>query len=114
MKPFKIKTGDRLPPLRLTLENLNDAGRVIGPADIENATAIYFNMKDENGTLIVDHGEVEVLDELTADVQYNWELVDTMVAGKFFGEFEVNYPDNKTKTYPNDQEIPIKIRPAVA
>ena len=87
---------------------------MIGPADIENASAIYFNMKDETGTLIVDHGEVEILDELTADVQYNWELADTLLPGKFFGEFEVNYPDGKTKTYPNDQEIPIKIRSAVA
>jgi len=113
MKPFRIKTGDQLPPLRLTLQDLNDAGRVLGPADLSTAEAVYFNMKDEAGELIIDHGEVEVLDEETGEVQYLWELADTLNPGKFFGEFEVHFPGDKTKTYPNDQEIPIKIRSAV-
>lgn len=114
MRPFKIKTGDQLPALRLTLQDLNDAGRVIGVPDLSEVLAVYFNMRDEVGGLIVDHGNVEILDAEAAEVQYNWELIDTLLPGKFFGEFEVNYSDGKTKTYPNDQEIPIKIRPALA
>lgn len=113
MKPFKIKTGDTLPPLRLLLQELNEAGRVVGVADLANAASVAFNMKDAMGNLVIDHGDVEILDDTTGDVQYNWEVVDTLTPGKYRGEFEVTFTDGGIKTYPNDQEIPIVMRAAL-
>lgn len=116
MKPFRLKSGDTLKPLRLTLNDLDDDGEIVSPADLTEAVAVYFNMRNEAGDLVVDHGEAEVLDAETGDVQYNWALVDTLTPGKFKGEFEVNYPGSPTQTvtYPNDSDIPIVIREALA
>ncbi len=114
MKPFYMKTGDTLPPLRLVLQEKNEAGRVIGVANLLTATGVFFNMINEAGEIIIDHGTVQILNSLEADVQYNWAVINTLIAGKYRGEFEVQYTGGGVKTYPNDEDIPIRMRSALA
>ena len=95
MPVFKIKQGDRKPPLKVLL--LKPDGTAIAGLD-GAGTSLRYVMEGISG------GAVTVNDASTAEVQYPWAAGDTDKVGKFEGAFLINWSDGQQQTVPNSDE----------
>ena len=55
-----------------------------------------------------------VIDPAAGAIQYNWDVADTFVPGRFDGEFQVTYSNGKTETFPRRGYFEVQIGPREA
>lgn len=103
---FYIKTNDTSPALRYAL--------LPRTTDLSGATVV-FNLRDRQGTVKVSRGSATVVTATgTPTVEYPWQAGDTDTEGRFYGEFEVTFGDGAVGTFPNSEEILVKISEDIA
>lgn len=107
---FYIKQNDLLPEIEVTCIR-DDTGAVI---DLTAATAVTFNMRKpgNNGTPKISAAG-SFVDKPNGIVKYTWTGTDTDTIGSFDAEFEVTI-GGKPLTFPNHEQLRIKIRGDVA
>lgn len=98
---FTIKQNDTLPNLDTILLDYNGT-----PINLE-LCSVRFHMVDRNLQVKINR-EVEIID-INGEIRVNWIEGDTSGSGIFYGEFEVNMPNGKIITIPNDGYITINI-----
>lgn len=105
-EPFRIKRGDTLPPLEVTL------GKPVPdePETLEGAT-VRFVLRQEGASDPAVTGAAEVVDAVARIVRYRWQSTDTQRAGHYLAEFEVSYPDGRIKTYPTGHRLIVVVEP---
>lgn len=99
---FRIKEGDREPPLTATLVDAQG-----DPLDLSAASGVQFLMRPTGVPTALVSAAATILG--TGAVRYLWSATDTGAAGTFEGEFEVLYANGKKQTVPNHTYIPLKI-----
>lgn len=101
---FIIKRGDTLPYLEADLTNDGVA------ADISGTTGVDFVLRavgaSKSAASMVR--PATIVSAAPAKVRYQWQVGDTDVAGRFIGEFQVNYGNQKA-SYPSETYIAINI-----
>lgn len=105
--PHWIKEGDTRPPVIATLY---PDGSDEAPANLEGAT-VRFHMIDASGEIVVDAPAELLMDGVTGGVRFaGWTSDHTAVAGEYFGEFEVTWPDGSIGSFPKERRgFPILI-----
>ncbi len=106
MPDFYLKRNDTKEPIQATLSD--QAGAV----DLTGAT-VRFHMKNRAGTVVVD-APAEVVTPAGGVVRYQWQAEDTAAAGDFYAEWEVTFPSGAVQTFPNENDIGIRIAADVA
>lgn len=97
MTEFLIKRNDTGPALEV---QLLDAKR--SPIQLVNASVV-FNMRTEEGTVLVSRAPATVVNGSTGIVRFSWRPGDTSVAGEHEGEFEVTFFDGTVETFPKSR-----------
>lgn len=100
---FTIKRGDQLPELEVTLTDT--AGRIV---NLTGIIGVSFLMSVKGGANVVNR-PATVVDAPNGIVKYVWADGDTDTAGGYNGEFEVEFGDGRTETFPNAKYIAIKV-----
>jgi len=115
-----MRSGDRLPLLSVAVEDDNG-----NPADLTEATSVFFVLRHEDGIwpLTTDRpaGAPVVLtlpgyiaDPVTATVVYDWEeLLENLIAGDYDLSVVVHYSTGGTLTAPSDNIGRVHLRPRV-
>ena len=101
---FTIKRGDTSPALRWELANSEI---------VLTGVSVVFNMKRiRDGVLVIDRGAAEVVAGVELPtLGYNWKAADTDQAGLYEAEFEITFADQSVETYPNSENIVVKVVP---
>lgn len=102
---FYIKRGDRLPAIEMALErpSTTDANAWVA-ADL-TGTTIAFQMRPTAGGSLIT-GSASIVSPATAGiVRYFWGPSDTAAAGEYYAEWQVEFPDGKTETFPNRDHL---------
>jgi hypothetical protein len=92
---FVIKQNDTLPVLQAQLFDHNK-----GPLNLD-LCGVRFHMSDSRGKIKLDK-PVTIVDEAQGIIQVEWLPGETDTAGTYFCEFEINMPDGRIVTVPND------------
>ena len=105
MADFSIKSNDRLPVIKATL---NTAG---APVNLTGATKVDFIMRSKGptGSLKVNSPAV-VVDPTGGIVRYDWAVGDTDTPGNYEAEWEVTWGDGKPQTFPTTSYHDIEVR----
>lgn len=103
MTDFWIKEDDTSPVLEATLTDEN--GNAV---DLTGASVDFHMRRQLDDTLKVD-GTASIIDAANGKVQYSWSSGDTDTTGKYDAEFEVTYSSGDIETFPNHENIVIKI-----
>lgn len=102
---FKIKRRDTSPAIQWELTGFQ--GTLLG-------ATVVFNMQNPRGEIIVNRAPAEVLAGAeTPTLVYYWDQGDTDVAGAYSAEFEVTFSDGSVETFPNSENIPVRIAPDI-
>jgi len=105
---FTLKQGDTRKSLVVELKKNN------GPADDITGAVVRFHMRPQYRTTPVLNELARIVTANPPVVAYDFQTGNTDVVGVFLCEFEVTRPDGKPDTYPDDREITIAIRAAIA
>jgi hypothetical protein len=99
--------GDLLPPIEATLKYLDGT-----TVDLSDASGVIFNMKKENGTVIVDAKAGSIVSAGAGVVKYAWAEGDTDVYGVCYGEFVVSFSGGSAGelTFPAKGDFEIRFR----
>lgn len=97
-----VKQNDTRDPVQAQLLDANE-----NPVDLTNASSVNFQM-GRKGQPKVD-GSAIIVDAVNGDVKYEWQSGDTDEAEVFKGEFEVNFEDGTTLTFPNNDYIKVVV-----
>jgi len=122
-RTFFIKKDSTLPELMLKV-NQRIMEKYNITSDMLDNCAITFSMIDSDGIfrianveakLIIDNNIDDSPDEVKYTLAYRFQRRDTRKAGRFFGEFKVDFlGDNCGKiTLPVDTQIPIVIQDSI-
>src|SRR6056300_138460 len=106
---FYIKQNDTAPSIEAVLTDANGRAR-----SMANASAIKFNMSTENGTNIISGGAGAVVNASKGIVKYDWQAGDTSNTGIHTAEFEIEYTNGTSETFPNTGYIKVIIREELA
>lgn len=111
MTEFSIKQNDTRPSLKAELRGEYNEAR-----DFTNVTvqSITFHMESIDTTEVVVDSEATIVNAKDGIVAYEWDDGDTADAGKYIGEFQIEYQDSGTETFPNNDNIDIIIRKDIA
>lgn len=101
---FTIKQNDRLPSIQATCVDADG-----NPVDLTGNTGAEFHMKAVDGGVAKVDAAAVVVNEVTGVLRYDWAEGDTDTVGEFLAEFEVIFPDDKSQTFPNFENILITI-----
>jgi hypothetical protein len=101
---FQLKRNDTSPAL---LYELDRAVNLI-------AASVVFNMKEPDGTVVVNRAAGSVESSDPPVLRYNWDPEDSAAAGVYLGEFEVTYADSTVETWPNEGFIEVTIDEDIA
>lgn len=109
MSIFYIRQGDTKPDLRRTL--LDEDGVAV---DLTTATAVVFNLRGPDGTVVIDNAAAELTTPAAGIVTYEWAVGDTADAGTFTGEFEVTWTGGGVQSFPQPEYLEVVITEQVA
>ena len=98
---FTIKQNDTLPNLEAQLLDYTGS-----PINLD-LCGVHFHM-NKYGTNIINRPAM-ITDAINGRVKIEWQQGDTGVVGTYQCEFEVNMPDGKIITVPNDGYFLISI-----
>lgn len=107
---FFIKAFDTLPVLSVAILTKDDRGTPV-PFSLTAVTACTFSMADSSGNMRIAQKSAQIT-STCGQIQYNWTRVDTSVAGKYKGEFELYFSGGSTEqkmTLPLFGQIDIEI-----
>jgi len=104
MHDFKIKQGDTRPSLEA---QLLDEDRE--PRDLQTVDMVNFHMKQVDTQDVVVEDTGNILNESEGRVFYEWSDGDTDTLGRHEAEFEIEYSDGGTETFPNNGNIEVYI-----
>jgi hypothetical protein len=99
---FVIKQNDTLPSLEAQLMDSND-----NPLNLD-LCGVHFHMSDHKGVVKINR-PAQIIDAEKGIVKVDWQDGDTSKDGLYKCEFEVNMPDSKVVTVPNDGYFLIQI-----
>jgi len=100
---FRIKQGDTVPSLRVSLLNGTDNAISLDGANVR------FHMRAIGSLSILIDSSVSVIDAGSGVIQYDWAAGDTSSIGSYQAEFQVTYADGKIETFPNSDYINVEI-----
>lgn len=99
MSDFTIKTGDRLPKLRMALSADG------APIDLTTVTGVTLRLRDQRGgALLALAGTTAIITPAAGVVEYSWATGDTATPGEYFGEWVLTYAPGVTRTLPASSE----------
>lgn len=108
MSDFTLKRHDTSPAIEYELQDGDG-----NPVDLTGFNEVKFFMRlAGSSTLAVDAdtgSNVSVTDVSGGVVRYDWNPSDTEAAGVFRAEWEVEYSDGTTETFPNKGYISVAI-----
>jgi hypothetical protein len=107
MPVFNIKQNDTAPSIEAELVISE------GFTNLDNSN-VCFSMRSQSGMLLVDRAEAVIVNTAAMRVRYDWKPGDTTKAGTHRAEFQVTYSNGATETFPNSEDILVKITPDVA
>ena len=103
---FYIKQNDTAPSIEVILTD--SAGKAKSLANVAN---VKFNMQDENGNLVVDHGTgYTTTPAARGIVGYVWQNGDTANEGLHKAEFVITYTNDQVETFPNTGYINVIVK----
>lgn len=108
---FKIKQGDTAPAIEAQLLDPDNE-----PAPLELAQEIEFHFIDSEGDQLIEDdlsGNVAIVDESEAIVQYRWQEGDTDYPGQKQSEFIVTFENGDVQSYPNGDYLYVQVIPDV-
>jgi hypothetical protein len=91
MADFSIKSFDRLPSIKATLN-----------ANLTTATGVTFIMRPKAGGLVKVNSAAVIETAASGVVRYDWATGDTDTPGEYQAEWEVIWPGPKTQTFPTE------------
>ena len=106
---FYIKQNDPAPAIEAVLTDARGRARTMA-----NALAIKFHMSTEQGTSIITNGAGAVVNATKGIVKYDWQAGDTANTGMHNAEFEVEYINGTSETFPNTGYIKVIIKDELA
>jgi len=109
MNPFIIKQNDTLPALIVRIKTREVLLGGVISFDLDGVTGITFSMIDNCGNLKISEQSGTILCSSGGTIQYSWQNGDTDEAGKFTGEFELNYSNGGKLSVPQLGGIDIEI-----
>ncbi len=111
---FYIKRNDTAPSIQVILTD--SAGKARPLPDNENESYIaHFNMVDEDGNVVVDHGTGVIVNGLRGIVAYTWQPGDTAKEGLHRAEFVItNTTNGQVETFPNTGYINVIVKADLA
>jgi hypothetical protein len=104
---FIIKQNDTLPNLEVQLIDIEG-----NPLNLD-LCGVHFHMKGPDGGVKINR-QATILDVEQGKVKVEWREGDTGEVGTYKCEFEINMPDGKILTVPNDGYFLIQIVPELA
>lgn len=106
-----LKKGDTSPALAIRCTDEND--KAINLSNFNEITFYLTNFEtgDRKIKSTESGGDVVVINASEGKVKYEWQPLDTDEVGMFEGEFEVEYSDGTTETFPNQRDLIVKINP---
>ena len=96
MATFYLKTGDTLPHLEAVLSDDED-----NPINLEGASA-RLRLHEPRGGGVALESLASVVDAEEGIVRYDWNDGDTDETGRFRLDFEVEYANGDSETFPSD------------
>ncbi|AGF91189.1 hypothetical protein HAPG_00003 [Halorubrum phage GNf2] len=109
MNEFKIKQNDTRPSLEAQL--FDSVGE---PQSLSTVTSVRFHMKNVSTQEVVVDSEATILNESEGKVVYEWDEGDTELDGRHVAEFEIEYENSGTETFPNAGNIDVYISDEIA
>jgi hypothetical protein len=106
-KVHYMKAGNLLPTLRGHLVGGNGQYQ-----DLTGATVLFY-MRDSNEAMVINGKTVDILDDLTGEVEYTWDLGETLIPGTYDGEMIATI-GGLPISYPNKNNFKIQIRSSLA
>lgn len=106
---FYMTRGDLLPELTATLQDADGVA-----VNLANAQAIEFHMTPVGSSTPKVNTTATFVDKPAGQVKYTWAGADTDTAGRYYGEFEVEWPGPLTETFPNAERILIIVQEQLA
>lgn len=111
MSDFSIKQNDTRPSIKAQLLGEYNEKRDLTTVTVESVT---FHMKRvKTGEVVVD-AAATVVNEENGIVAYEWSDGDTADVGRYKAEFQLEYENSGTETFPNNDDIDIVIREEIA
>lgn len=104
---FTIKQNDTLPNLEAQLVDFEGS-----PINLD-LCGVHFHMSDFRGEVKINK-PATIVDVENGKVKVEWQKGETDTTGTYKCEFEVNMPDGKIITVPNDGYFLISIMPELA
>ena len=99
---FTMKQNDTLPNVEVQLIDIEG-----NPINLD-LCGVHFHMMCTNGELKINR-PATIVNAENGEVKVEWQEGETDTAGTFICEFEINMPDGKTLTVPNDGYFLISI-----
>lgn len=105
MTDFTMKQNDTSPAISYILKDADS-----NVVDLTGALAIRFHMvSQDKQTVKVDAAGSVVGAATSGEVKYQWLPADTDTAATWLAEFEITYADGNIETFPNGDNLKIKI-----
>ncbi|MFN3200044.1 MAG: hypothetical protein ACE366_16730 [Bradymonadia bacterium] len=105
-----FKVGEARPTVKARLTTGNDETPIV----LADATLKFHYMPEDGDPAadieIVEDGDITRIDADQADVEALLPADFTNAPGKYRGEFEVTYPDGRTRVHPRKGFIPLEVR----
>lgn len=99
---FNIKRGDTKEPLMVSLSDDN------GPIDLTGCTVNFYMSDYQQNTLIISD-LAEIRDAINGEVWYVFKDAYVAKEGSYKAEFEVQFTDFRTETFPSEGYILVNI-----
>ena len=106
MSDFKIKQGDELPVLDVTLVNADGTA-----LNLTTATGVDFRMRLPGETAYRVNAAGSILVAASGTVRYEWAAGDTDVAGQYDAEFVATFSGARTLTAPTCGCFTVTVEP---
>jgi hypothetical protein len=108
MTDFYWKQGDTAPALAVTLRDGNGVA-----VDLTGAT-VRFHLVDAVARALMLNVAATVTSAATGQVRVNPATAQIPRPGNYLGEFEVTFADGTIETWPNDTDLQITVKAALA